>query len=102
MLPVTSLALQTEKNLVMHKCNRMGYLTMHRYDERIHKQLFLVNPHAADCILLPKVITHQSEDCVKWRQKGPHVEMCPGTLEFFDGNGTRRMRLLLVQQNGLY
>ena len=50
------LALASDDAPIMHVCNRMGYMLMAREDGAVHRQPFLVNAQATDCIMSPDAI----------------------------------------------
>ena len=55
--PVTvGLAITLQKDPTMHTCDRMGYMLFTHKDGGIHRQPFLVNHQATDCIMSPDTI----------------------------------------------
>jgi hypothetical protein len=66
--PVTvGLALASDDAPVMHVCSRMGYMITAQEDGTNHRQQFLVNAQATDCIVLPDAIIQQTPDWVSWQ-----------------------------------
>ena len=74
---------------------------MKREDRTMHRQTFLLNMSATNCIMSPGAIAQQVPDCISWREQG-HVRTEPGLLELFDVRGMRILRLCLNKHGGLY
>ena len=67
-MPMTVwLALTSDDTPVMYECTQLGYLPMMRDDGIVHRQPFLVNPQATDCMLSPDTIAQHLVDCTRWR-----------------------------------
>ena len=99
--PVTmGLAIASESTPVIHVCRCMGYMLMTREDGRVHRQLFLVNTQATNCIMSPDAIAQQVLDCVSWKQEG-HVGDTPGSLSFYDVHVQRILHLRLGKRSEL-
>ena len=100
--PVTvGLAIASQKDQTMHTCDRMGYMLFTREDGGAHRQLFLVNHQATDCIMSSDAIARQVAGCVSWRQEG-HVGKDPGLLAFFNAHGKSILHLPLRKHSSLY